>query len=203
LIAVKLVIMNLLTVEKNAGFLAGGQMRKELMAEKANIIDVLNGISQVMANAHDGATDSEGKPLETGLRRDKEYDINDRRLLDGFRVQFHGKNVILKYHAEVKLSEVRDNKFESNLESTIAEVASFLKKEYKKLTGKALTLKKVGDFSSRVEIASRHRAWVTAQCDYDLGLDGLVNPESKSEKVDKKITDFLSKGRKENPHKSE
>lgn len=173
------------------------------MAEKAKVIDVLNGISQVMANVHDGAADDKGERLDIGLKRDKEFDINDRRLMDGFKVQFHGKNLVLKYHAEVKLSEVRDNKFETNLESTIAEVASFLKKEYKKQTGSTLTLKKVGDFSSKVEIMSRHRAWVTANCAYDLGLDDLSNPESKTAKLDKKVTDFLSKGRKENPHKSE
>ena len=92
---------------------------KKIMAEKANIIDVLNGISQGMANVHDGASDAKGERINIGLKRDKELDISDRRMMDGFRIQFSGKNVILKYHAEVKLSEVRDNKFETNLESTI------------------------------------------------------------------------------------
>lgn len=170
---------------------------------KASVIDILNGISQVMANVHDGAADSDGEKLKTGLKRDEEYDINDRRLMDGFGVQFVGNKLAINYHSEVKLSDVKQPRFESNVESMIAEVASFLKKEYKKVTGKSLTLNKKGDVSSRVEIASRHRAWVTAQCMYDLGLDGVDDLDPKNKEVDKKIKDFLSKGRKENPHKSE
>ena len=169
----------------------------------ASVIDVLNGISQVMANVHDGASDSEGNKLDIGLNRDKEYDIQDRRLMDGFGVQFVGDKLAVQYHSEVKLSEVKDSKFETDLESMIAEVASFLKKEYKKVTGKSLTLKKVGEINSRVEVASRHRAWVTARCMYDLSLDGVDSLDSQNKEVDKKIKDFLSKGRKENPHKSE
>lgn len=170
---------------------------------KASVIDVLNGISQVMANVHDGAADADGEKLKTGLKRDEEYDISDRRLMDGFGVKFVGNKLVINYHSEVKLSDVKEPRFESNVESMIAEVASFLKKEYKKVTGNALTLNKKGDVSSRVEIASRHRAWVTAHCTYDLGLDGVDGLEPNNKEVDKKFKDFLSKGRKENPHKSE
>ena len=170
---------------------------------KASVIDVLNGISQVMANVHDGAADSSGEKLKTGLKRDQDYDISDRRLMDGFGVKFVGNMLAINYHSEVKLADVREPRFETNVESMIAEVASFLKKEYKKVTGKALTLKKIGEPQSRVEIASRHRAWVTASCMYDLGLDGVDSLDPKNKEVDKKIKDFLSQGRKENPHKSE
>ena len=37
------------------------------MAEKNNIIDIVNGISQAAANAYDGALDEKGEPIKIGL----------------------------------------------------------------------------------------------------------------------------------------
>ena len=166
-------------------------------------MDVLTGISQVMANVHDGATGEDGEPIKIGLKREEEVAITDRRMIDGFNVKFSGKNLHILYHSEVSLSEVRKNNFESDILARVEEVASFLKKEFRKLKKESLTLKKEGEPSVEVQSTSRHRAWVQAECVYNLGLNDLADLDNKKENLDKNIKNFLEKGRKENPHKSE
>ena len=53
----------------------------------SNIGDIVKGISQAAANAHDGAIDEEGNKLQVGLMRDKPVSINDKRIMDGFGVR--------------------------------------------------------------------------------------------------------------------
>ena len=56
------------------------------MAEKDNILDIINGISQAAANAYDGALDENGEPLKVGLKREEGNPILDKRVMDGFNV---------------------------------------------------------------------------------------------------------------------
>ena len=46
-----------------------------------------------------------------------------------------------KYQAEVQLKEVYANGFEQEVEQRITDIASFLKKEYRKIRGESITLK--------------------------------------------------------------
>jgi len=39
--------------------------------ESVSVLDVVQGLSQAAANAHDGAYDDEGKLREVGLRREE------------------------------------------------------------------------------------------------------------------------------------
>ena len=64
----------------------------------ATTLEIINGISQAMANTHDGALDEKGDPVETGfLRREEEVTIHDRRLIDGFSVALYGSQLCLKF----------------------------------------------------------------------------------------------------------
>ena len=76
----------------------------------SNILDIVKGINQAAANAHDGAIDDEGEPLDIGLERDKPTPITDRRVLDGFGVKLLGTTMIVNYHREVGTKEVTTNK---------------------------------------------------------------------------------------------
>ena len=111
----------------------------------ATVYEIVQGLSQAAANAYDGALDDDGERLQAGLQREEGDPILDKRVLDGFNVRFSGNMMTLSYHSEVQLKEVYANGFESNVEQTIADIAKFLRKEYKKITGNSVTLTKQGE----------------------------------------------------------
>jgi len=161
----------------------------------SNIADIVKGISQAAANGYDGALDEEGNKLQVGLMRDKETPIQDKRVMDGFGVTFSGNNMTINYHREVANKEVMDNSLKTEVESSIAEVANFLKKEYKKITGETLSLKKLpGDVIGNVQSTSRVRSWVQASCQYEIqGADDRQADETRD--VDSAIKSFLEMGK--------
>ena len=160
----------------------------------ATTMEIVNGISQVMANSHDGALDEKGEPIKVGLKREEGHPIHDSRVMDGFKVRFAGNQICIHYHSEIKLKDVHDKNFKSDLEGMIKNIAKFIKKEYKKITGKALSLKSAGDVDASVETTSRHRCWVQAYQYFDLsGQAEVINGESK-DSVDAKFKDFLEQG---------
>jgi len=164
----------------------------------SNIADIVKGINQAAANAHDGALDEEGNKLQVGLERDKSVSINDRRVMDGFGVSFSGNSMTIKYHREVMNKEVMDERLKTEVESAIEEVSSFLKKEYKKITGEALKLKKLpGDVIGNVQSTSRVRSWVEAQCSYEIEGSAKEDKADTSKRdVDSAIKSFLELGKK-------
>ena len=139
----------------------------------ATTMEIVQGISQIMANSYDGALDSEGQPIKVGLKREEGHPILDSRVMDGFKVSFHGNKICIHYHAEIKLKDVYARGFESDLEQMIEDIAGFIKKEYRKLTGTSLTLTKDGECDAIVQNTSRVRTFVQAKCFYLLG--GLDN----------------------------
>ena len=163
----------------------------------ATTMEIVRGISQVVANSYDGALDENGEPIKVGLKREEGHPINDSRVMDGFKVAFHGNQLCIHYHSELKLKEVHAPSFESDLEQMIGNIASFLKKEYKKITGDSLTLTKVGELDAIVQNASRVRMWVQAKCYYDIGgLDDDTGAilETSEDSVDAKFKSFLDQG---------
>jgi hypothetical protein len=145
--------------------------------EAASVSDIVSGLAQAAANAYDGAYTEDGELLEIGLKREEGDLILDKRVLDGFGVAFYGPMMCIKYHSEVQLKEVHDSGFEGEIEQKIADIASYLKKEYRRITGKSVSLTKEGEIEVLVENSSRIRSWVTAKCHYKIGgLDsvGLV-----------------------------
>ena len=163
----------------------------------ATTMEIVRGISQVMANSYDGALDENGEPIKVGLKREEGHPIHDSRVMDGFKVSFPGTQLCIHYHSEAKLKEVYGKTFESDLEQMIENVASFIKKEYKKITGNALSLSKTGEMQAIVQNASRVRIWVQAKCHYDIGgLDQeteSINTGSE-DSVDAKFKSFLEQG---------
>jgi|TARA_R100000951_G_C2602859_1_gene168725 hypothetical protein len=147
----------------------------------ATTMEIVRGISQVIANSYDGALDENGEPIKVGLKREEGHPIHDSRIMDGFKVSFHGNKLCIHYHSEIKLKDVYANGFESDLEQTIEDIASFIKKEYRKITGSSLSLTKDGDMDAIVQNTSRVRTWVQAKCFYGIGglddsTDGINDP---------------------------
>jgi len=132
-------------------------------------LEIINGLAQAAANAYDGALDADGKPLEIGLKREKGNPILDKRVMDGFKVSFSGPLLIIKYQSEINLKKTDANKLEGEIEQMVADIASFLKKEYKKITGKTVTLTPHSEVDARMQYMSRIRCWVQAHQAFKIG----------------------------------
>ena len=170
----------------------------------ATVYEIIQGINQAAANgawdgAHEESLQADGKARDAGLKRQDGHYINDRRVMDGFGVKFHGPILRLTYQAETRIKEVKNNNFEDEVVGQIAEIVKFLKKEYKAITGDTLTLTKEGDPKILVQRISNYRTDVQAHCDYRIG--GLtdvveVNKGSSEDRLEGAIKDWLALGPK-------
>ena len=77
----------------------------------ATTMEIVRGISQVMANTYDGALDEAGAPVKIGLKREEGHPINDSRIMDGFKVSLSGNQLCIHYHSEIKLKDVHARGF--------------------------------------------------------------------------------------------
>ena len=156
---------------------------------------MLKGISQAAGNMYDGATDENGDPIKIGLKREEGNPQLDKRTIDGCSIRCSGKTLHVSYHSELLLKDVYKQDLESELEQTMSDIVSYLKKQYRKLTGNTLSLKEKGEVDARVESTSRVRVFVTARKDYEISnMDDVEDIKSQSEdKLEKTFSDFLAK----------
>ena len=162
----------------------------------ATVLDVVRGLSQAAANAYDGALDENGEPLKVGLQREEGDPLIDKRVMDGFGVRFMGPYLCINYQTEVQLKEVYASGFETDMEQTVEDIAGFLKKEYRKITGNSVSLTAEGEIDVRVESSSRVRSWATAYRKYKIGgmQDVMVVGEATEDRIEKSYRDFLEQG---------
>ena len=159
----------------------------------ATALEIVRGISQVLANSHDGALDENGEPIKIGLKREEGNPITDSRIIDGFGCTIAGDRLRISYHYECKLKEVHQNGFENELASMINKVKNFIAKEYKKVTGDALSLTKDGEIDVLVQSISRVRTDVRANQHYKIGKMGdVLGVEGVERGKDPHIKDFES-----------
>ena len=162
----------------------------------ATTLEIIRGISQAASNGYDGALDDKGEPISIGLKREEGNPINDSRVMDGFSCRMHSDILKLTYQSEIKLRDVHDKNFESDIEQTIQDIANFLKKEYKKITKTSLTLTPQGECTILVQNTSKVRVFIIANKDYKIGnLKDLdpVKGESR-DSIDAKFKSFLEQG---------
>jgi len=166
----------------------------------ATTLEIIRGISQAAANAYDGAHvenySSDGKARTVGLKREEGDPITDKRVMDGFGVRFHGNQLCINYQSELQLKEVYGGSLESDIESMLSNIAKFLKKEYKVITGDSLTLTPSGEVEIIVQNTSRIRAWCQAHQYYDIGslkeVEGTTSPSE--DRLDSSFKKFLDQG---------
>jgi hypothetical protein len=161
----------------------------------ATTLEIIDGISQVMINTYDGAHDKSGEPIKIGLRREEGNPLIDPRVIDGFGCQVSGDRLHIKYHAEVPLKEVHANGFESEIETMIESIKSFIQKEYKKLKSGSLSLSDPTEIDVLVEYVSRIRCSVKAHKCYKIGsLDSESNAPESKDRLDSVTKDWLALG---------
>jgi len=164
----------------------------------ATALEIVRGISQVMANSHDGAMDEDGNQIKIGLNREEGNPITDSRVIDGFDYTISGNRLRLSYHSECKLTDVHNNnKFEGEMESMVNKIKNFITKEYKKVTGDALTLTKEGEIQVRVDPISMVRTDVRAVQHYKIGkMPDVMEVEGGDRELDPHIKDFAAQVKK-------
>ena len=135
----------------------------------ATTLEIINGISQVLANTYDGALDESGEPVKIGLRREEGNPLIDHRVIDGFGAHIAADRLHIKYHAEIPLKEVHSNGFESEMESMVEKVKSFIQKEFNKVTKSSLSLSDPSEVDVLVEYVSRIRCSVKVHKCYKIG----------------------------------
>jgi hypothetical protein len=169
----------------------------------ATVLEIIQGIQQAAANAYDGALNSDGEPLEAGLRREEGDPILDKRVMDGFGTTIKGNTLRINYHGEITMKEVYKGDFEGEVEQRLQDIASFLKKEYKKITGETVSLTKPKDSEVKILVqeTSRVRSWVQAHQDFKIG--GIPDePElgnTVEERLDNSIKNWLGMGKDKFP----
>jgi len=162
----------------------------------ATVLDIIQGLSQAAANAYDGALTENGDELKAGLQREEGNALLDKRVLDGFGVSFYGPMMCINYHSEVQLKEVYANGFEGDMDQRMADLSSFLQKEYRKITGKSVSLTKEGEIDINVRSTSRVRSWVVAKQHYRIGgmTDVVMVGEASEDPLDAGWRKFLDQG---------
>jgi hypothetical protein len=164
----------------------------------ATVYEIVQGLAQAAANAYDGALGEDYEPVETGaLRREQGDMLIDQRVMDGFGVKFYGNMMCLTYHSEVQLKEIYGPGFESEIDQRMTDIAGWLKKEYKRITGDSVTLTEEGEVDIFAENSSRVRSWVTAKKHFKINqLDEAMNDDNSgnSNTVEKGWESFLNQG---------
>ena len=187
--------------------LRGGDQKMAENNKGKTTLEIIRGLSQAASNAWDGV-DEKGERIKVGLKREAGDLILDKRVMDGFGVKFQGNKMCINYHAEVNMKDLHRHgpkKFEEEIEQMFNEIAKFLKKEYKKVTGSALTLTPDGETNSLVQRMSNIRNWVQSAKWYKVGnLSKLETPDDEQARssewrqglgVDSAIKNFLKLGK--------
>lgn len=127
-------------------------------------------ITKLLKQAAADAQDHPYGRKETGvLAREKGHLVNDSRVVDGFSIKVGGNIVTIIYEVECKLKDTHANNFETDIETTINDLASYLKKEYKGAIGETLTLTPDGEMDVFMQEVSRVRVLVKASKSYKIG----------------------------------
>lgn len=143
------------------------------MAESTTL-EIIQGLSQAVANAYDGVHDErytlDGQVRKVGLRREEGCPLMDKRVNDGFSVKFYGNKICINYQSDIQLKQIYNTKdFEGDIVRQIEEVKKFLQKEYKAITGKSVTLTADGEPKVLAQSTSRVRSFIQAYQHYKIG----------------------------------
>jgi hypothetical protein len=159
-------------------------------------LEIIRDLSTASANMYDGAVDDKGEPLKMGLKRD-DLLSTDRKYIDGGKVRFAGDKIIVSYEAEIRLKDVHKdgiNGFQNEMNDMIQNLVKQLKKNYRSVAGKSITLTPEGD-DAKVNVAyvSRTRTIVTAVRPYKIGGLSDVMAATGAEVNKREISDVYRK----------
>ena len=164
----------------------------------SNMLEIIQGLAQAAACGYDGAQEEnyahDGKARKVGLKREDGHPIHDKRINDGFKVNFQGNKMCILYQADILLKDIYKGGFENEMSRMINEVKKFLQKEYKAITGNSVTLTKDGDVDILASSVSRVRSFVQAKQFFKISgiKEDADAGGSENSTVDDAIKKFLS-----------
>jgi hypothetical protein len=106
----------------------------------------------------------------------------------------HGNKLCVSYTTEVLLSDIAaKGKYEDGLLQDVADVVSYIKKEFRKVTGSSLSLKEIKDMEPEFHFmqTSRVRTEVKVTCHYEVG--GLEDPSEEKDTFREKALKGMEK----------
>jgi hypothetical protein len=149
----------------------------------ATTYEIVQGIQQAVANAYDGAPRDDEEKIKIGLKReDGNPTLHSRQgQMDGFGCKISKNVLMITYNTEVLIKDIHDmggvEKYQDEMGQVMGNIVKYLKKEYKKVTGSSLKLKKVGDIDTLIQPLSKIRNIVQSYCYYRItGLPAEVEP---------------------------
>ena len=171
-------------------------------------LEIIQGLSQAAANAWDGThMDNhtlDGQTRNIGLRREEGIPLLDSRCIDGFKIKFYGDSMIINYQSDIRMKELKNNKFENDIAATLNDIKKFLMKEYKSVTGNSVTLTKKGEPQILVQQTSNVRTFVQAYQHYKvsgMSMDGIGQPsEPNVRDITRKFLDSAKAKRPQNEY---
>jgi AraC-like DNA-binding protein len=144
------------------------------------LAEVMKVLRQIQSHSFDGALSFDGKPLKIGMMRE-DVDEFHRRKIDAFSVSSALPNVVrIKYTSQCKLEEVQGNKyFEDDVFEVVGAIRNHLQKEYKRMTGKSVTLSETKKHPIDIQYMSRVNCYLSTCVEYKLG-EGVGKDEDLS-----------------------
>jgi len=163
----------------------------------ASVYDIIKGLNQAAANAHDGSHmgdyNADGDARSIGLKREEGDPLLDSRIMDGFKVRISGPKCIVTYQSEIPMKDFHNTKLHDEVEQIYADIIKFLKKEYKSITKESISLSPDGPCDMLVQNMSKMRTWVQCTKVYTIGglKDVIATREPSTDKLQDGFRKFL------------
>lgn len=134
------------------------------------LAEVMKVLRQIQAQSYDGALTFDGKPLKIGMMRE-DLDEFHRRKIDAFSVSSAMPDIVrVKYSSQCKLEEIKENKyFEDEVFEVVNAIKSHLQKEYKRISGKSVSLTEIKKHPIDVQYMSRVNCYLHTCVEYKVG----------------------------------
>ena len=159
------------------------------------MLKVVQGLSQavsdIKANGHDERYAYDGEARAAGLKREEGDIMLDKRVNDGFSVRFMGNMMCIMYQSDIMLKDIYGGKFESGIQQMINQIKRSIQKEYKKVTGKGVTLTAQGEPDIMAQSVSRVRSFVQAVQHFKIS--GIPDNEYDGSSENRTIEDSFKK----------
>jgi len=161
-----------------------------------NINDLAIAVSNIMSQK---GYDSGRPDVAIGLKREAGDPILDSRVMDGFKVRFHGSQMIISYQAEMSPKDFHRKSAEDikqDILDTFANIENFLKKEYSAMGAGRLSLSAAGEEDILIQYLNRKRYSCIAKKIYNIGgvdAEEVRGLEQKAYKVTSAIKEDVSK----------
>ena len=161
----------------------------------SEMLKIVQGLAQAVSDikyhGHDERYAYDGEARTVGLKREEGDILLDKRHNDGFSVRFMGNMMCIMYQSDIMLKDIYGGGFENDMQQMINQVKRAIQKEYKKVTGKGVTLTSQGEPEIMAQSVSRVRSFVQAVQHFKIS--GIPDNEYDGSSEGRTIEDSFKK----------